>query len=345
MRKLRDMNNAILLFGGLSDERLVSVASAQNLVSHYPFHSHWFVSPQGQVYEVSMDELRAHSNSFEKEFLPKQVAFANSLEMAIQKERDSVFFLGFHGSDEEDGRLQELFEHHRICFTGSGSEASKTCFEKTLGKDRALKAGLLVAPQITLTGNAPNQADSLIQFFIENHKMVMKPIANGSSVGLHIIVDQKTLDHAIKSLTSSTHSHWMAEKFIEGRELTVGVIDSRGKAIPLSPSEVLLSKGQAFDFKGKYLGRGVTEVTPADLSPKDWSQAQQVAIKAHQALGCVGYSRTDMIFSQDGFYFLETNTLPGLTKASFIPQQLHCSAISMNEFIASQLELARKRYS
>jgi len=105
---------------------------------------------------------------------------------------------------------------------------------------------------------------------------------------------------------------------------------------------VVLEAGRTFDFDGKYLGKGVREITPADVSESIARAAQAVALAAHEAVGCRGYSRTDVIMGKDGPVFLEINTLPGLTRASFIPQQLEAAGIDLRDFLERQIEIAVK---
>jgi D-alanine-D-alanine ligase len=173
----------------------------------------------------------------------------------------------------------------------------------------------------------------------------MKPIANGSSVGLRIIDREGDIDEAARAATQAPDKRFMAEPFVRGRELTVGVVDFSGRPEPLPASEIVLEKGHRFDYDGKYLGRGSTEITPAALSPTDAAACQAAAVRAHEALGCYGYSRTDMILCDDGRdpVFLETNTLPGLSRSSFIPQQLRAAGWTLDAFVDRQLELARLR--
>jgi D-alanine-D-alanine ligase len=103
---------------------------------------------------------------------------------------------------------------------------------------------------------------------------------------------------------------------------------------------VVLESGRTFDFDGKYLGKGVREITPAAISEEMARAAQRVALTAHQAVGCRGYSRTDVIMGNDGPVFLEINTLPGLTRASFIPQQLAAAGIELRHFLERQIQIA-----
>ena len=105
-----------------------------------------------------------------------------------------------------------------------------------------------------------------------------------------------------------------------------------------------MADGRVFDYEGKYLGEGSTEVTPADISPDLAEKLGRLACQAHEILGCWGYSRTDFLVDENGPVFIETNTLPGLTSASFIPQQLEAAAIPMVDFFQHQLALAFQRY-
>jgi D-alanine-D-alanine ligase len=137
---------------------------------------------------------------------------------------------------------------------------------------------------------------------------------------------------------------FILERFINGRELTVGVLDRpSGPTMALPCSEVVVETGRPFDFEGKYLGKGSKEITPAELPLSVAQNAQRLALTVHRAIGCSGYSRTDMIIDEFGLVFLEINTLPGLTSASFIPQQLNVAGIGMQQFLREQIELASKR--
>ena len=151
------------------------------------------------------------------------------------------------------------------------------------------------------------------------------------------------LKKALEKIKESGFGDYIAEKFIVGRELTVGVFQTPQGLKALPPSEIILSEGRSFDYEGKYLGQGSTEITPADLTPKEIALAQNIALASHEALGCYGYSRTDMILTAEGPIYLETNTLPGLSKPSFLPQQLNVADIRFNQFIEQQIELALAR--
>jgi D-alanine-D-alanine ligase len=171
---------------------------------------------------------------------------------------------------------------------------------------------------------------------------VLKPRADGSSHGLVHLASPAGVP-AAAALLARLGRPYLAERFVSGRELTVGVVEERQGRFALPVSEVRLEAGAAFDYQGKYLGRGTVEVTPADLTVAERDAAQALALLTHQAVGCAGYSRTDVMLSAEGPVLLEINTLPGLTRASFIPQQLAASGRPMEEFLRWQLELGRSR--
>jgi D-alanine-D-alanine ligase len=323
---------------------MVSVASAQNLVAQYKFDELWFFNESGQIFHVTKDELTGHHNPFKVSLKPTSAAFAGSIQEALPRLQGQRVFMGFHGTEGEDGKLQELFEKNKIAFTGSGSKASRLCFEKNLAKQVVAKQGLPTAPELMWDQKDNSNLETILTpFFTQHSKIVLKPVANGSSIGLHIVSSVQELRAAIVQIQKSPE-RYMAEKFVTGRELTVGAWErNNGEVIALTPSEVILNSTGSFDYDGKYLGVGTTEVTPARLTDSEKQEAQRVALAAHKALGCQGYSRTDMILTSQGIFFLETNTLPGLTKASFVPQQLQDMGIAMTKFIESQLQVALQR--
>lgn len=339
------MVNAVLLFGGSSEERLVSVASAQNLCAQYQFSQLLFLNLKGELFEVSQTELLLHRDVFTKEFIPLRDPAAKSLEEFFPELKGKVVFLGLHGSQGENGDLQALLEQHRLHFTGSGSLASRIAFNK----DQALKeisdTGILQPLQVHIkVRNIDKMEAELEGFLLKHKKMVLKPTASGSSFGLFIVQNVTELAKAMAEIKSGQFTEYIAENFIRGRELTVGVYQQADELMALPASEIVLNEGRAFDYEGKYLGSGSTEITPAELSNDELLAAQKLALDAHLAFGCYGYSRTDMILTSHGPYFLETNTLPGLSKPSFFPQQLQAADIPFLHFIQAQIALALRRY-
>jgi D-alanine-D-alanine ligase len=236
--------------------------------------------------------------------------------------------------------VQALLEKRGLAFTGSGAEASRVAFDKLQARERVAARGIRVAEASRVTADAATH-ERLARLFETNHKVVLKPVADGSSQGVRVIASERELDSAIRHVVAHPEIHHFAEAFVAGREITVGVIEEADGLRALPCSEVVLESGRTFDFDGKYLGKGVREITPAQISEEVARAAQKVALAAHEAVGCRGYSRTDIILGKDGPVFLEINTLPGLTRASFIPQQLAAAGIELRDFLERQIQIAK----
>tara|TARA_B110001454_G_scaffold219179_1_gene250797 strand:+ start:87452 stop:88483 length:1032 start_codon:yes stop_codon:yes gene_type:complete len=333
-----------LIFGGTSNERLVSVASAQNVVNYFQNPDIYFINPQGQWFTVTKDELLNHKNPFVQEFQPKSAMVANDLTGTLSLLKGKVSFLALHGTAGEDGTYQDFFEKHQLAYTGSGAKASRLCFNKARTKEAARAQKMSLASELLVHFDSVESVNKLKKFFADKKKVVLKPNANGSSFGLFIVSSESELENAINQITKSNEHEYICEEFITGREMTVGVWEKQDGMVPLAPSEVLLEAGASFDYQGKYLGRGSKEITPADLNSVQKKACQDLALQAHKGFGCLGYSRTDMILTANGPVFIETNTLPGMTKASFIPQQLAADNIPFQTFIDELLKSGLSRY-
>lgn len=323
----------IVLFGGPSDERHVSVATAQNIARVLPEALLWFWAPEGAVHDVSAKELLAHEDPFDRDYVPSRPAIWPDVEQALDTlpVDDPVFILGVHGTAGEDGTLQRLLEARSLPFTGSGSAASANAFDKERAKsivrDRVRTAESRVADD-------SRELEEIARAMLQRYeRIVAKPVAGGSSRGLFFLEP----DDAIPPVSVP----YIVEQFIAGRELTVGVVDMGEGAFALPVIEIEVDPGFEFNYAGKYHGTGTREICPANIPDALRDEAQRVAVTAHEALGCRGYSRSDLIASADGVYFLEVNTLPGLTKSSLVPQQLHTAGIEMRQFLEKQMELAK----
>lgn len=332
----------VVLFGGRSSERRVSVASAQNLARTLPHAALWFMAAAGSVQSVERAALLAHARPFEQDFRPPGAGWPD-LESALAQAPQCVYILAVHGGEGENGELQRELEQRKLAFTGSGSIASALAFDKARTKSVVSAHGLRVAAATVLQGGSADALrDRLAALFRSRGRLVAKPMADGSSVGLHHLVDEPSLARAASAIAAADVPY-LVEDFVQGVELTVGVIEQDGEPISLPPSEIRLESGRAFDFEGKYLGMGTREITPAGIAPALERAAREAAVTAHRALGCYGYSRTDLIASDGAVTFLETNTLPGLTAASFIPQQLAAAGLSLERFVQDQIALAIAR--
>src|SRR5579859_1310881 len=324
----------IVLFGGRSDERQVSVASAQNIVRTLGSPFAWFWTPEGAVHDVAIDDLLRHQNPFEAEFHPKRPAIWPTLEQALDTipVDDPVFFLALHGGEGENGTVQEMLEQRGLPFTGSGSVASAIAFDK--GRAKAALRGKVRMAEERIVSAPADVARAAREMLAKYPKIVLKPLAGGSSRGLFFL-------ERGQDFTEPVNVPYIIEQFISGRELTVGVADMGEGPFALPVIEIEVDPGRSFDYLGKYLGKGTREICPANIPDSMRDAAQHTALTAHVALGCEGYSRTDVIASDDGIYFLELNTLPGMTTSSLVPQELRTAGIDFRAFLERQMELAR----
>lgn len=338
--------NIILLFGSESEERLVSVASAQALSLALGSPALWFWHKDGPIYKPSLDELLAHEQPFTNDFNTLEEPIFASIDEAIASEKAEgyTFVLATHGGRGENGFVQSLLELHKRPYTGSDAQSSARAFNKIRTKDQLASFNIKMAPHLVLHDLNESVIRELEDFFALHGDIILKPICGGSSIGCHFIRQEPDLKSVLKALVKAPQAY-LAEKLIAGRELTVGVIETPEGPLALPVTEVSLAFKRDFDYEGKYLGRGSKEITPADVPESIAREAQRMAIAAHAGLKLEGYSRSDMMLAEDGLYFLETNTLPGLSKQSLVPQQLAAANITVREFLSYQIKLAQERAS
>jgi D-alanine-D-alanine ligase len=320
-----------ILFGGSNKERLVSVASAQALHYALPEADLWFWNHRDEVIDVRPDALRNHARPFEDEFIP--VGAGTPLERALDraKAEGRLLVLGLHGGRAENGELQAMCELRRIPFTGSGSAASHLAFDKVAAKRFVALAGVKTPAHVLL--------ENIDRAFAEHGRLVAKPACDGSSYGLIFInasQDLVTVRDAAKT------EDYVIEPFVSGIEATCGVLEhSDGSVVALPPVEIVPAEG-AFDYAAKYLAKTTLEICPGRFSPEIATQIMDHSLRAHLALSCRGYSRTDFIVTGKGPVYLETNTLPGMTAASLYPKALHAHGIGFADFLRDQIVLAEK---
>ena len=321
-----------ILFGGTNTERLVSVASAQALHEALPEADLWFWDVGDKVHEVLSQALRSHERPFEDPFKPgtRGIGLEQALDQAKAEQR--LLVLALHGGRAENGELQVMCEMLGIPFTGSGSASSHLAFDKIAAKRFAAIAGVKAPIGLRL--------EDIDAALVEYDKLIAKPVRDGSSYGLIFV--NSTQDLAAVRNAAKTEEY-VIEPFISGVEATCGVLEqSDGSVIALPPIEIVPAEG-GFDYTAKYLLKSTQEICPGRFAPEITAQIMDQAVKAHQALSCSGYSRSDFIVSQQGPVFLETNTLPGLTKASLYPKALKAQGIEFVDFLQGQIALAAKR--
>lgn len=322
-----------ILFGGTNKERLVSVATAQALHSALPEADLWFWDADDTVHATRSETLLGHARPFEAPFIsgtPSIGVLEQALDTAKADERLLVF--GLHGGTAENGELQVMCEMRGIPFTGSGSASSYLAFDKVAAKRFAELAGVKAPRGVTL--------EDMEAALAEYGRLIAKPARDGSSYGLIFVNSKQDL---VAVHRAAKLEEYVIEPFIAGAEATCGVLEQLdGSLIALPPVEIIPADGP-FDYAAKYLAKATQEICPARFAPDINAQIMDHALRAHRALSCSGYSRSDFIVSEKGPIFLETNTLPGLTKASLYPKALKAQGIEFAGFLQDQIALAQRR--
>ncbi|OGN01645.1 MAG: hypothetical protein A3G51_04110 [Candidatus Yanofskybacteria bacterium RIFCSPLOWO2_12_FULL_43_11b] len=254
-----------------------------------------------------------------------------------------VVFNALHGTFGEDGKIQGILEHSGVKYTGSGIAGSAIAMDKFHSREIFKLAGLNV-PRTMKLKRGENYAAQLSFFINKIVKLpvVVKPCSSGSSVGIQIVENVAKLEKAVVA-AFKLDKFVLVEEFIKGRELTCGVLDNlNGQQVSALPvTEIIPVKNHKFfNYDAKYKTGHSNEITPAPLDEALTKKVQDIAVRAHQVLGCSGYSRTDMILKQGNgtIYILETNTLPGLTKNSLLPKAAQTAGLTFTQLLDKVIE-------
>ncbi len=251
-----------------------------------------------------------------------------------------VIFNALHGEYGEDGKLQQLLEKFGVKYTGSKILGSAVSMNKVLAKDFYKKAGLKTPVHLTFKKGEKIDAGNIFKTF--SMPAVVKPNGAGSSYGVSIVKNATEIEKAIEKAFKYSDSV-IIEEFISGKEATCAVIEKfKGKNIySLLPIEIIKPvENEFFDYDAKYSGKS-KEICPGNFSREESEMIQDLAVKAHEALGLNSYSRSDFIVNKNrGVYILETNSLPGLTKESLLPKALEALGITFPQFLDHVITLA-----
>src|SRR3989344_789819 len=313
-----------VLMGGPSSEHEVSLATGQNVIDNLD--------------NTKYEPVAIKISKAGKWFLNgKPASQADAL-----KGHDIVFN-ALHGTFGEDGKIQGILEHSGIKYTGSGIAGSAVAMDKFHSREIFKLAGFNVPRTMKLKRGENYMAQ--LNFFINKIvklPVVVKPCSNGSSVGVQVVEDMAKLDKAVVA-AFKLDKDVLVEEFIKGRELTCGVLENFNNepvaALPVT--EIIPVKNHKFfNYDAKYKTGHSNEITPAPLDEVLTKKAQDIAVRAHQVLGCKGYSRTDMILKQGNgtMYVLETNTLPGLTNNSLFPKAASVAGLTLTQLLDNIIE-------
>ncbi|SHO54105.1 D-alanine--D-alanine ligase family protein [Anaerocolumna xylanovorans] len=346
----------LVLAGGLSPERDVSLSSGSLIANALMVSGH--AVALADVYEgikAGAEELPGlfltkEDNHRYEYLIPDTVP---DLEALVSKNNGrkeliganilslckiaDVVFIALHGSMGENGQLQAVLDCHGISYTGTGYTGCLLAMDKDITKRLLCHEGILTAPWITddAANITPEKIIAAIGF-----PCVVKPISNGSSIGISFARNAEELSSALtlatEKLSSFGSKKVLVEKLIKGREFSVGILEE--KALPVI--EIIPKEG-FYDYKNKYQQGLTTECCPAVLSEELTKKAQSLALSVHKTLHLGTYSRVDFILSGDGeFFCLEANTLPGMTPVSLLPQEAKADGISYEELCESIAKLA-----
>jgi D-alanine-D-alanine ligase len=288
--------------------------------------------------EVSLNSGAACARALrELGYKVTEIDVGKDLAEVLIREKPDVVFNALHGKFGEDGCVQGLLEILRIPYTHSGVLASSVAMDKPMAKLVFAAAGLKVPVGKLVTADELLAGDPLPRPF------VLKPANEGSSVGVHIILqhDNRPMSELIADERKSSETNnqqpaiFLAEEYISGREITCAVLNDT----PLGVTEIRPKAG-FYDYENKYTDGKTEHLCPATLTPAEYDLVMQMALTAHRALGCKGLTRSDFRYDGKDFYILEINTQPGMTNLSLSPEIAAYAGISFNELVQKLVETA-----
>ncbi len=332
--------------GGLSNERDVSITSGTCvaralrekghkvvLVDLYYGYSGSYDDP-AELFEREQEDV-AYSVKEETPDIEKILAQGDGSRIGknvleICKAAD-ISFLALHGEDGENGKLQATMDMHGIKYTGSGYLGSAIAMNKEVTKIMLRSSGIPVPEGVVLSKG---------EYAEVGFPCVVKPCSGGSSVGTSMVGSKSEYSAALE-LAFKYEDHVLVERFIKGRELTVGVMG--GKAMPVIE---IIPKAGWYDYKNKYQAGLTEEICPAPISAEDTERVQRLAERVHTALMIDVYCRADFLMDNDSgeLYCLEANTLPGMTPTSLIPQMGREQGLDFGEVCEKIIKLSMEKY-
>lgn len=255
----------------------------------------------------------------------------------LHERRPDAVFIALHGGAGEDGSVQAMLEWLRIPYQGSGVRASAVAMDKWVTKALMRAEGIPTPPAAVIGALAPGASIPAIPDDI-GCPCVVKPIADGSSVGVHIVSEQADWEPAIRD-AAVNGDRILVERYVGGREFTVAVLDD--VALPVVE---IIPNDESYSYAAKYTPGGSTHRVPADLDVANTTRMQKYGLDLHRALGARDYSRTDVLLDNDGkLYVLECNTLPGLTQFSLFPEAAAAAGIDYAALIERLVKSALRR--
>lgn len=341
--------NIVVLAGGNSTEREVSISSGQGVCQALRERNHKAIlvdayfgkeSMDGELFSEKYDTeqaaawMRSQSSSLEEVMKTRKEFFGPHVLEICQK--SDIVFLALHGANGEDGKVQSVLDLMGVKYTGCGPLSSGMAMDKGITKMVFEAKGIPTPKGMTLE---KNDCSSYLSDYGMDFPVIVKPCCGGSSVGVCIAHNQQEYKAALME-AFSYENQVVVEQFITGREFSVAVVD--GKAYPVI--EIAPLEG-FYDYKNKYSAGSCVETCPADLSASLTKEMQMYAEKGYEALNLQAYARLDFLMEEDGsMYCLEANTLPGMTPTSLIPQEASVIGMNYPQLCEKLIEVSLKKY-
>ncbi len=298
------MNRKIyILFGGPSSEHEVSFGTRDYFLKLYrdkqPTTIYW---RRDGKFEIMGEE------------------YSEDKVISFLSEKKAVVLIAAHGEKVEDGYIQQKFEKERIPFTGSDSDSCELSMDKYRSMEHV--KSIVNVPKTYKTAPADFNFQKMVKIIGKDYPLFVKPVDLGSSVDIHKVESETKLKKLIKRLS---RDEYLFQSEIKGTEVSLASVREDNSFMNLYPTEIIPSS-DFFDYKAKYIPGQSEEITPARISEKLTKKLQEKTNKIHQALGLGYYSRSDFIIDEnEEIFYLETNSLPGMTQTSLVPQQLKYS--------------------
>jgi len=313
-------------------ERDVSVASGAQVVSALRSRGHEVVAVEAETGPLSAaDEARVFARGIDR--LPPAAMRGSGLPRVIADlatQGFDVVFLAMHGTTGEDGTLQSLLDLYRLRYTGSGRLGSALAWDKAIAKQLFTIAGIPTPAWRTAPAETVTVEGEL------GFPVIVKPSGQGSTVGLTKVADAAGLPAAIE-LAASFDGEVLIERYVPGRELTVGILGGEALAV----GEIIPASGDLFDYEAKYQPGGAQEIFPADVPAAVAEEVRRFGLAAHAALRLTQYSRADFRLDPQGrLWCLEVNTLPGLSPGSLLPKSAAAAGLGFDELCERICRLA-----
>lgn len=325
--------NIAIVAGGDSSEYVISINSAEQLASVLDKEKYtvYTVIIKGTEWVVKSDtccDVIVNKDDF-------------SFSLNNQKTKFDCALIIIHGTPGEDGKLQGYFDTLKIPYTSSNTLASAITFNKIFSKNYLKPFDIPLAKFVSIKKGDVIDANQIIN--ITGLPCFVKPNCGGSSFGVTKVKEKEKLLEAIEEAFKEDYEV-IIEEFLEGRELTCGLFKTKNETFIFPPTEII-SKNEFFDYEAKYTAGMADEITPAQISNELTAEVQNLSSQIYDIFQLNGIVRVDYIYSNKKLYFMEVNTVPGMSAASIVPQQIKAAGYNLDNILNIIIEDSINRFN